>query len=210
MDEGDKSDSVSGLMLMPTKGGVIGWKRNEDLSSIPKTRLCLFENGDWVRRMLNNVAQENKIEFVLRRIDFQDIPQHKTELGVLFEGASPNAVLVYIKSNPAADACDLAHGLQHAAFVTPEVAHGQAGERDMRIKPRNDDISSDRVLVVKIREPLWEKLSPEEVRERSHGQRPAYFPRPEGSPGQPKQPALLISKRRQQAPVLRSEAGRNA
>jgi len=186
MDEGDKSDTVASLMLMPTKGGIIGRKRNEDASSMRKTRPCLFENGDWIPRMLNNVAQQNEIEFVTRSIDFQDIPRHKTERGVWFEGASPNAVLVHVKSYPAADACYLAQGLQHAAFVTPEVADGHAGERDTRIKPRNDDVSSDQVLVVKIGEPVWEKFCPEEILERSHGELSIHFPGPKESPGQPK------------------------
>jgi hypothetical protein len=155
-------------MLMATEGGIIWRKRNEDAASLLEADPCLLKNGDWIPRMLKNVSQQNKIEFIRRGIDVQDVPRHKEKLGIWFEGTLPNAGLIHVKPYPAADACYLAQALQHAALVTPEVAHGQAGERQMRIKPRNEDISSDRVLVIKIGEPVREKFSPEEILERSH------------------------------------------
>lgn len=176
MDERDKSDSAARLMLMATKRGIIGRKRHEDASSMREARPRLLEDGDWIRRMLNDVVQQNKIEFVARSIDFQDVPRQKTESGIWFKGSSPNACLVRVKPYPTADACYLAQALQHAALVAPEVAHGQAGERDMRVKPRNKDISGDRVLVVKVGESVREKLCAEEILERSHWERPIPFP----------------------------------
>ena len=166
MDEGNKSDTVAGFMLMATEG--IRRKRNEDAASLREAGPCLLKDGDWIPRMLKNVSQQDKIESITRGIDVQDVPRHKTELGIWLEGTLPNAGLVHDEPYPAVDPCYLAQTLQHAALVTPEVAHGQAGERQMRIKPRNEDISSDRVLVIKIGEPVREKFSPEEILERSH------------------------------------------
>jgi hypothetical protein len=74
-------------------------------------------------------------------------------------------------------------------LVAPEVAHGQAGERDMRVKPRNKDISGDRVLVVKVGESVREKLCTEEILERSHWQRPIPFP------GKSRRPARVRESR---------------
>lgn len=118
--------------------------------------------------MLKNVAQQNEIEFIVRSVYLGDVPQHETEAGIWFEGTSPNAGLVHVKPYPAADACYFAQALQDAALVTPEIADGQAGERDVRVEPRNEDISSDRVLVVKVREPVRQKLCSEEIPERTH------------------------------------------
>jgi hypothetical protein len=89
---------------------------------------CLLEDGNWIPRMLNDVAQQNEIEFIVRSVYLQDVRQHKAEAGIWFEGASPNAGLVHVKPYPAADACYFAQALQDAALVTPEVADGQAGE----------------------------------------------------------------------------------
>jgi hypothetical protein len=141
-----------------------------------------LEDGDRILRMLNNVAQQNKIESVVRSVNFQDVPRHKTEVGIRFEGTSPNAGLVHVKPYPAADACYFAQPLQNAALVTPEVADGQAGEREMWIKPRNEDIPSDRILVVEIGESVREKVSTEEVLEGSHEERPIDFPGTVGGP----------------------------
>jgi hypothetical protein len=168
MNEGDESDTAAGLLLVATKGGIVGRKRNEDASSMRKASPCLLENGGWIRRMLDNVVQQNEIEFVMRSIDFQDVPRHEVELRIWLEGASPNAVLVRVKSYPATDARYLAQALQHAALVTPEVADGRAGERDTGLKPRNEDISSERALIVKVGEPVGKKLCLEEILERSH------------------------------------------
>jgi hypothetical protein len=118
--------------------------------------------------MLNNVMQQNKIESKLRSVNVQDVPGHKTEARIRFEGTSPNAVLVRVKPYPAPDACYFAQALQDATLVTPEVADCQAGERNMRVEPRNENISSDRVLVVKVREPVRQKLCSEEILERTH------------------------------------------
>jgi hypothetical protein len=108
--------------------------------------------------MLNNVAQQNKIESIVRSVNFQDVPPHKTEAGIRFEGTSPNAGFVHVKLYPAADAFYFAQALQGTALVTPEVADGQTGKRDMRVEPRNENISRDRVLVVKVGEPVRQKL----------------------------------------------------
>jgi hypothetical protein len=176
VDEGDKSDTAARFMLMATKRRIIGRKRHEDASSMREAGPCLLEDGDWITCMLNNVAQQNKIKFIARSIDFQDVARQKTESGLWFKGTSPNARLVHVKPYPTADACNLAQAVQHAALVTPEVADGQAGERDMRGKPRNKDVLSDRVLVVKVGEPVREKLCPEEILERSHWERPIPIP----------------------------------
>src|SRR6266516_7938811 len=125
-------------MLMAAKRGIVGRKRNEDASSMREAGPCLLEDGDWITRMLNDVAQQNEIEFIPRSIDLQDVPRQKTESGILFKGTSPNAGLVHVKPYSTGDACYLAQALQHAALVTPEVADGRAGERDMRVKPRNE------------------------------------------------------------------------
>ena len=168
MDERNKSDTAARLMLMATEGGIIRRKRNEDAASTREAGPCLLKDGHWILSMFENVSQQNQIESITRGVDVQDVRRHKTELGIRFEGTLPNAGLVHVKPYPAANACYLAQALQHAALVTSEVAHGHAGERQMRIKPRNEDISGDRVLVVKIGKPVREKLSPEEVLKRSH------------------------------------------
>jgi hypothetical protein len=46
----------------------------------------------------------------------------------------------------------------------------------MRVEPRNENVSSDRVLVVKVREAVRENVSTEEVLEGSHEERPIDFP----------------------------------
>jgi hypothetical protein len=189
MNEGDKADTAARLMLVATKRGIIGRKRDEDASSMREAGPRLLEDCDWITRMLNDVVKQNKIEFIARRIDFQDVRLQKTESRIWFKGTSANARLVRIKPYPAADACYLAQALQHAALVAPEVAHGQPGERDMRVKPRNKSISGDRVLVVKVGESVREKLCAEKILERGHWQRPIPFP------GKSRRPARVRESR---------------
>jgi hypothetical protein len=90
-----------------------------------KASPCFLENGDLISRMLNNVGQQNEIKFVPRRIDIKDILRHKTEARISFEGASLNAVLVDVKSYPAADASFLAQTMT-------DVFPGGSGPRPRR------------------------------------------------------------------------------